>query len=67
MTDADTAKQEGVKINMEEGKIVKSIVKINIDDTELDKAVEKASRLVELLQEAQRIAGSLLGKEELET
>ena len=61
MTDADTAKQEGVKINMEEGKIVKSIVKINIDDTELDKAVEKASRLVELLQEAQRIAGSLLG------
>ena len=52
---------------MEEGKIVKSIVKINIDDTELDKAVEKASRLVELLQEAQRIAGSLLGKEELET
>lgn len=58
---------KGIKINMEEGKITKLIVKIKVDDTALDIAIEKANRLVELLQEAQRIAGSFLDKEELET
>lgn len=40
-------------------------VKINIDSDSLDIAIEKASRLVELLREVQRIVGCLSGQEEL--
>ena len=32
------------------------------DTQELDKAIEKATRLVELLREAQRLANSLAGR-----
>lgn len=42
-------------------------IKIEIDDEELDVAIEKANRLVELLQEAKQIINSLSSKGMLET
>lgn len=41
-------------------------VKIEVDSDELDIAIEKANRLVELLREAQQIISSLSGKEDTE-
>lgn len=42
-------------------------VKIEIDSEELDAAIEKANRLIELLREIQQIASSLSGRNRLET
>lgn len=39
--------------------------KINIDDTKLDASLEKAKRLVDLLQEAQLIINSLAPQSKL--
>lgn len=41
-------------------------LKPNMDTQELDEAIEKASRLVELLREAQRLANSLAGRPEMD-
>lgn len=41
-------------------------IAINIDVTQLDEAIEKANRLVELLQEATQIISSLSGLKMLE-
>lgn len=41
-------------------------VKIEVDSDELDIAIEKANRLVELLREAQQIISSLSGREDTE-
>lgn len=38
------------------------IITVSVDMTELDAAIEKANRLVELLQEAQQIISSLNGE-----
>ena len=38
---------------------IEQTVKIEIDDTKLDEITKKANRLVELLQEVQRIVDSL--------
>ena len=37
-------------------------VKVNVDVTQLDEAIEKANRLVALLEEAQRLLDSLCGR-----
>ncbi len=37
-------------------------ISIGIDTNEIDTAIEKANRLVELLQEASSISASLFGK-----
>ena len=37
-------------------------LKPKLDTQELDEAIEKATRLVELLREAQRLANSLAGR-----
>ena len=39
-------------------------LKTKVDTQELDEAIEKATRLVELLREAQRLANSLSGRPE---
>ena len=41
-------------------------LKPKMDTQELDEAIEKASRLVELLREAQRLANSLAGRPEMD-
>jgi len=41
-------------------------LKIEVDNTKLDEALEKAERLVELLREAQQIIHSFSGIEESE-
>lgn len=38
------------------------VITVSVDTTELDDAIEKANRLVELLQEAQQIISSLNGE-----
>lgn len=40
-------------------------LKAKVDMQEIDEAIEKASRLVELLREAQRLANSLAGRPEM--
>lgn len=52
--------------SIERGEEMDTTVKIQIDSDELDIAIEKASRLAELLGEVQQIISSLSGKEELE-
>ena len=52
---------------MEEVRNTDTTVEINIDSESLDIAIEKANRLVELLQEVQRIVGCLSGQEELKS
>lgn len=42
-------------------------VDINLDSESLDKAIEKANRLVELLREVQQIVDSLFGTKKLES
>ena len=41
-------------------------LKPKMDTQELDEALEKASRLVELLREAQRLANSLAGRPKMD-
>ena len=41
-------------------------LKTKVDAQELDEAIEKATRLVELLREAQRLANSLAGRPEMD-
>lgn len=41
-------------------------LKTKVDTQELDEAIEKAARLVELLREAQRLANSLAGRPEMD-
>lgn len=41
-------------------------LKAKVDMQEIDEAIEKASRLVELLREAQRLANSLAGRPEMD-
>ena len=41
-------------------------LKTKVDTQELDEAIEKATRLVELLREAQRLANSLAGRPEMD-
>ena len=41
-------------------------LKTKVDTQELDEAIEKANRLVELLREAQRLANSLAGRPEMD-
>ena len=41
-------------------------LKPKLDTQELDEAIEKATRLVELLREAQRLANSLAGRPEMD-
>ena len=41
-------------------------LKPKVDTQELDEAIEKAARLVELLREAQRLANSLAGRPEMD-
>lgn len=42
------------------------ILKAKVDMQEIDEAIEKASRLVGLLREAQRLANSLAGRPEMD-
>ena len=44
----------------------KSEITVKVNCEQLDKGIEKANRLVELLREAQRIVNSLSGTKELE-
>lgn len=41
-------------------------LKAKVDMQEIDEAIEKAIRLVELLREAQRLANSLAGRPEMD-
>ena len=41
-------------------------LKTKVDTQELDETIEKATRLVELLREAQRLANSLAGRPEMD-
>ena len=42
---------------------IKRVIEIELDSEDLDRAIEKADRLVGLLQEAQQIVDSLSGRE----
>ncbi|MCI9191737.1 MAG: hypothetical protein HFH84_19580 [Lachnospiraceae bacterium] len=42
---------------------IKRVIEIELDSEDLDRAIEKADRLVGLLQEAQQIIDSLSGRE----
>jgi hypothetical protein len=55
------------RASIEEVRNTDTTVEINIDSESLDIAIEKANRLVELLQEVQRIVGCLSGQEELKS
>lgn len=55
---------ETVKEAKQPEPVIKIRAEIEVETESLDRAIEKATRLCELLQEIQKIASSFSGKEE---